>query len=108
VTQPLSARSKSVLQSYREMVLPKASGYDFAADVVQAAEGLIAGEKVVSAQPEAFALAERIAVWELQAENRRLRETLEQLRHLVVSPGDMGREEIRAAGRRVIEEALDV
>jgi hypothetical protein len=30
----------------------------------------------------------------------------ERLHHLVVSPGDMGREEIREEARKVIEEAL--
>jgi hypothetical protein len=33
---------------------------------------------------------------------------LERLHHLVVSPGDMGREEIRDAARRIIEEAPNV
>lgn len=42
-----------------------------------------------------------------RAEIRRLRGALERLHHLVVSPGDMGREEIRDEGRRIIEEALN-
>lgn len=39
-------------------------------------------------------------------EIERLRAALERLRHLVVSPGDMDRDEIRSEGKRLIEEAL--
>jgi hypothetical protein len=42
--------------------------------------------------------------WERAQE---LYEALERPHHLVVSPGDMGREEIRDEGRRLIEEALN-
>lgn len=45
--------------------------------------------------------------FERESVTDRYREALERLHHLVVSPGDMGREEIRCEGRRVIEEALN-
>jgi hypothetical protein len=48
----------------------------------------------------------RIAQFDATVPVRELRERLERLHHLVVSPGDMGREEIRDEGRRIIEEVL--